>query len=118
MKSLGIAQVNNRVAYRLDCAEKIMIVNKDHKGRIQLHTVNLSETNTIRRVQQIIHLGIDTLICGSAGKFACHMLQYHGIQVIGRVIGTAHDALNLYLKGELHEGTVIPPPAQKTKKTF
>ncbi len=115
MKALGIAQVEDRVAYRLDCAEKITIVTKNRKGKIQLQTVNIYEKNTIRRVQQIIQLRIDTLICGSAGKFACRMLQHHGIQVIGRVIGTAHDALNLYLKGELKEGTVIPPQDLKTK---
>ena len=66
MKPLGIAQLDERVAYRLDCADKIMVVTKDKKGAVNLQEVFLADRDPLRRAQLIIHLEIQTLICGTA----------------------------------------------------
>jgi len=116
MNSVGIAQVDRRVAYRLDCAEKIPVATRDNKGEIQLREARLPETDSIRCIQQISRLGIRTLICGAVSGFACRMLQHHGIQVIGWVVGDAQEVLEHYLKGDLHEGEILCASAGKRWK--
>lgn len=107
MKPVGIVRMENRVAYRLDCAQTIVVARKDRKGNVQVDEAVLSERDPIRRVQQIADLGIQTLICGAASGFACRMLQHHGIQVIAGVIGDAQDVLHHYLRGNLRAGAIL-----------
>ena len=60
MKPVGIAQMDDRVAYRLDFANKILGATKDRKGTVHLREELLPEADSIRRAQQIVHLGIHT----------------------------------------------------------
>lgn len=113
MRPVGIVRRENRVAYRLDCADTIVVARKDRKGKVQLQEAVLSERDVIRRVRQIADLGIETLICGAVSGFVFRMLQHHGIQVIGGVIGNAQDVLNQYLSGNLRAGAILQGPALK-----
>lgn len=113
MKPVGIVRMENRVAYRLDCADTIVVARKDHKGRLQLEEAALSERDAIRRVQQIADLGIETLICGAVSVFVFRMFQHHGIHVIGGVIGDAQDVLDRYLNGNLRAGAILHRPAMR-----
>jgi predicted Fe-Mo cluster-binding NifX family protein len=118
MKPVGIVRMENRVAYRLDCADTVVVARKDVKGKVQLKETVLSERDAIRRVQQIADLGIDTLICGGMSGFVFRMFQHHGIHVIGGVIGDAQDVLQDYLSGNLRAGAVLHGPAMKRSGAF
>ena len=118
MKPVGIVRMENRVAYRLDCADTIVVARKDRKGNVQIEEAALSERDAIRRVQQIADLGIETLICGAVSGFVFRMFQHHGIQVIGGVIGNAQDVLYHYVKGNLRAGAVLHSPAPKRSEAF
>ena len=118
MKPVGIVRMENRVAYRLDCADTIVVARKDLKGNVQLQEAVLSERDAIRRVQQIADLGIETLICGAVSGFVFRMFQHHGIQVIGGVIGDAQDVLHHYVNGNLRAGAVLHTPALKRSEAF
>jgi predicted Fe-Mo cluster-binding NifX family protein len=113
MKPVGIVRRENRVAYRLDCADTIVVARKDRKGNVELQEAVLSERDAIRRVQQIADLGIETLICGAVSGFIFRMFHHHGIRVIGGVIGNAQDVLNQYLRGNLRAGAILHTPASK-----
>jgi len=113
MKPVGIVRMENRVAYRLDCADTIVVARKDRKGNVQMEEAVLSERDAIRRVQQIADLGIETLICGAVSGFVFRMFQHHGIQVIGGVIGDAQDVLHHYLDGNLRSGAILHTPGLK-----
>ncbi len=113
MKSVGIAQVNHRVAYRLDCADKILIAAKDGKGRVHLEEIILTEENPIRRVKQIVSLGINTLVCGAMSNFVFRMFQYHGIEIIGGVVGDTKEVLKQYLNGSLRGEMALYCPKKR-----
>ena len=107
MKPVGIVRMENRVAYRLECADTVMVARKDRKGNVRLQEAVLSEKDAIRRVRQIADLGIETLICGAVSAFVFRMFQHHGIQVIGGVIGDAQDVLDHYVRGNLRAGAIL-----------
>ena len=113
MKSAGIAQLNNRVAFRFDRADKIMVLQKDKKGKIFFYEILLTESNPIRRVQQIVSLGINTFICGAMSRFVCHMFQHHGIEVIGGVAGDTPDIIEQFLQGTLQKEMDIYSPGEE-----
>jgi predicted Fe-Mo cluster-binding NifX family protein len=118
MKPVGIVRVENRVAYRLDCADTIVVATRDRQGNVRLQEAVLSERNAIRRVQQIAELGIQTLICGAVSGFVFRMLQHHGIHVIGGVIGDARDVLDQYISGNLRAGAILHTPGLKRSDPF
>ena len=118
MKPVGIVRMENRVAYRLDCADTVVVARKDPKGNVQMEEAILSESDPIRRVQQIADLGIETLICGAVSGFVFRMFQHHGIQVIGGVIGEAQDVLHHYLDGNLRAGAILHTPGLKRSGAF
>ena len=118
MKPVGIVRMENRVAYRLDCADTIVVARKDRKGNVQREEAVLSERDAIRRVQQIADLGIETLICGAVSGFVFRMFQHHGIHVIGGVIGDAQEVLDHYLSGSLRAGAILHTPAMKRSGAF
>jgi predicted Fe-Mo cluster-binding NifX family protein len=118
MKPVGIVRMESRVAYRLDCADTIVVARRDRKGNVRLEEAVLSERDAIRRVQQIADLGIETLICGAVSGFVFRMLQHQGIHVIGGVIGDAQDVLNHYLSGNLRAGAILHPSAVKRPGAF
>ncbi len=118
MKPVGIVRMENRVAYRLDCADTIVVARKDRKGNVQIEEAALSERDAIRRVQQIADLGIETLICGAVSGFVFRMFQHHGIQVIGGVIGEAQDVLHRYVNGSLRAGAILHTPGWRRSGAF
>jgi predicted Fe-Mo cluster-binding NifX family protein len=118
MKPVGIVRKEYRVAYRLDCADTIVVARKDGKGNVQMEEAVLSECDAIRRVQQIADLGIETLICGAVSGFVFRMFQHHGIQVIGGVIGDAQDVLRHYVNGNLRAGAVLHTPNMNRSEAF
>jgi len=118
MKPVGIVRMENRVAYRLDCADTIVVARKDRKGNVQIEEAALSERDAIRRVQQIADLGIETLICGAVSGFVFRMFQHHGIQVIGGVIGEAQDVLHHYVNGNLRAGAILHTPGWRSSGAF
>ncbi len=118
MKPVGIVRMDNRVAYRLECADTVVVARKDRKGNIQLEETVLSEKDAIRRVQQIADLGIETVICGAVSGFVFRMFQHHGIRVIGGVIGDARDVLDHYVSGTLRAGAILHTPGLKQSGAF
>ena len=118
MKPVGIVRMENRVAYRLDCADTIVVARKDRRGNVLLEEAALSERDAIRRVRQIADLGIETLICGGVSGFVFRMFQHHGIQVIGGVIGDAQDVLHHYLDGNLRAGAILHPPGMRRRGAY
>lgn len=108
MHPVGILQSNDRVASRLDHAAEILIARPaEPGGEIRLNRVPLAHTDAIRRVRQIVHLGVGTLVCGAVSQFVVRMFQHHGIQVIGWVIGDTRKVLDAYCRGHLREGMVF-----------
>lgn len=115
MRTVGIAEIRGRVAYRLDMAESLTLVREGPEGALNIEETVLSEQDPIRRVQQIAGLGVQTLVCGAVSGFVHRMFQHRGIQVIGWVIGDTHEVLQSYRRGTLSDGAVLHAPRKKGK---
>ena len=100
MRPVGIANTGNRVAQRLDCAESIVIAEKDQEGTVRLREVALSAVHPMRRVQEIVDLGVETLICGALSGFVARMFEHHGILVFDWVVGETREILTELLAEE------------------
>jgi len=101
------------------CAERISPVF-DVSGRLLLTDIEggtevsrdekvLDETHPPGRVEQIVDLGVDVLICGAISRPLEGMLGSAGVRVIPYVCGRAEEVLQAFLSGQLDQQRFLMP---------
>lgn len=103
MKSIALSVYGNRISSRLDVAEKMMIVSVDDNEVKRKQTLLLQESNPLQKINKIIQLNPDVLICGGLTEVCSEKLKCSKIQVISWVQGNGEEILQDYLGGLLSE---------------
>jgi predicted Fe-Mo cluster-binding NifX family protein len=103
MKTIALSVFGDRISSRLDVAEKLMIVSADDNEVKKMQTILLQESNPINKINSIIELKPDVLICGGLTEVYAEKLKYSKINVIPWVQGNSEEILQTYLDGVLSE---------------
>ena len=103
MKTIALSVYGNRISSRLDVAEKMMIVSADDNTVKKKQSLLLQESNPIKKINTIIELKPDVLICGGLTEICAQMLEHSNIVVISWVQGSSEEVLQAYLGGLLPE---------------
>jgi len=103
MKTIALSIFGNRISSRLDVCEKIMIVKVDNHSILNRETLLLDNNDTVKKLDSLIQLKPDVLICGGLTNLCKKMLSNNKIRVIPWVQGNAEEILNLFLIGSLSE---------------
>lgn len=94
----------NRVAPRCLHAESMLLASID-KGKVNSQLLhNTSGLSSSEKVELLVNLGIDVIICGAAPEDFREEAQARGIAVITNIAGEAEDILTQLVKGELVSG--------------
>lgn len=101
MKKLAIPVYGGRISNRLDCSENIMLVTVENGIVKERETIRLALTNSLERINTLIELGADVLICNGITKFYSNKLKDSNIRVIPWVCGDVEETLSRYLEDEL-----------------
>ena len=101
MKKIAIPVFENRISNRLDCSENIMLYSVDNEKVKSCETIRLVRANPSEKLNVLLELGIDVLICNGITNFYSYKLKESKIQVIPWISGESEDVLQHYLKGEL-----------------
>ena len=103
MRTIALSVFGDRISSRLDVAERMMIVSTDDNKVKNKQTIILQETNPVQKVNKIIELNPDVLICGGLTEVCAEKLKYSKIYVISWVQGNSEEILQAYLGGLLSE---------------
>jgi predicted Fe-Mo cluster-binding NifX family protein len=109
METIAISIFGNRISSRLDVSEKLMIVTTENDKIKTRDTILLESTDILKKLDTLLKLKPDVLICGGLTNLCKKMLSNYNIKVIPWVKGDTELILKLYLKGLLVE---------KNKKNF
>lgn len=93
----------NRISSRLDVSEKLMVVRVENHMVKNKETLLLNGKDTLKKLDTLVKLKPDVLICGGLTEFCKKKLSNKKIRVIPWVQGDTEHVLNLYLKGSLPE---------------
>ena len=104
MKKIAISIFHNRIASRLDSAENLMLVTADDGKVKSRELVLLREEDSLRKIDKIVQLKPDVLICGGLTKICDDKLKSSNIKVIPWVQGNAECILSLCLKNSFING--------------
>ena len=109
METIAISIFGNRISSRLDVSEKLMIVTTENDKIKTRDTILLESTDILKKLDTLLKLKPDVLICGGLTNLCKKMLSNYNIKVIPWVKGDTELILKLYLTGLLVE---------KNKKNF
>jgi len=106
MKTIAMSVFGNRISSRLDVSEKLMIVNVENNSVKNRKIFHLDNEDTFKKLDTLIQLKPDVLICGGLTNLCKKKLSNNKIKVIPWVQGNTEEVLNLYLHGTLTEKTM------------
>ena len=101
MKTIALSVFRNKISSRLDVAEKMMIVSADDSNVKKKQIIQMQGSNPINKINTIIELKPDVLICGGLTKICEQMLKHNNIVVIPWMQGNSEEILQEYLDGLL-----------------
>lgn len=104
MRRIAITIFNERVAPRLDSAEKLILVTTDEGEVKSRELVLLREVDPLRKIDIIFKLKPDVLICGGLTEICEYKLSHSNIKVISWVQGNTDYILSLCLRNKFIDG--------------
>jgi len=95
----------NRVSPVFDSARKIVLVQVENGTPAGRNNVSLNDKLPPHRIEQLVNLGVDTLICGAISQKLTAMCRNSGITVFAWVAGPLEKVIQAFAAGR------FPDPA-------
>jgi predicted Fe-Mo cluster-binding NifX family protein len=106
MKKVALSIFKNRISARLDSADEILILTLENKRVKNSETIRIIPSSPLDKIQQIIELNPDVLICGGLTQLCSHKLKNTKITVVPWTKGNAEDVFKQFLEGQLIEPVI------------
>jgi len=98
---IAIPTFATRVSPRFDCAQFVLVVTINEGRAPERQELAASDWALHERINRLLELGVDTVICGGIDRWSAASLQSAGVTVYGWVTGEVEDALSALLQGDL-----------------
>ena len=107
MKTIALSTFRNRISSRLDSADEILILTLEKNQVKNSKTIRIIPSSPLDKIQQIIELNPDVLICGGLTQLCDRKLQNTQITIIPWTKGNAEDVFKQFLEGKLTESVTV-----------
>jgi len=107
MKKIALSTFNNRISSRLDSADEILILTLENNRVKNSEKVRIIPSSPLDKIQQIIELNPDVLICGGLTQLCNRKLQNTNIKVVPWTKGNAEDVFQQFLEGKLTQSVTM-----------
>jgi predicted Fe-Mo cluster-binding NifX family protein len=104
---IAIPTFGTRVSPRFDCAQAVLIVNVEEGESAEHEELMASGWAPHERINKLLELGVDTIVCGGIDAWSAESLQSAGVTIYGWVAGEIDDVLAALLRGELDSEAVM-----------
>jgi predicted Fe-Mo cluster-binding NifX family protein len=98
MKKIALLIFQDRIASRLDSAEKLMLVKVEGGKIISRELILLEEVDPLKKADKIVQLNPDILICGGLTENCEEIFRNTSINVFPWIQGNAENILSLCVK--------------------
>jgi len=107
MKTIALSIFRDRISSRLDSADEVLLLTLENKEVKSRESVRIIPNNPLDKIQQIIQLNPDVLICGGLTQLCGSRLNNSRIIVLPWIKGNTEEVLNKYLEGKLSDSVSI-----------
>ena len=98
---VAIPLFGNRISPRFDFSPEIWLIELKDGEMVNEEKLIIPNLNLSQRLDQLVSLGVNKMICGGIDSFSIGQLGSRGIDVIHNVAGEAGEALGLFIRGVL-----------------
>jgi predicted Fe-Mo cluster-binding NifX family protein len=116
MFKLGIPVFLNRIAPRLDCARKLLVLGIEGDRLVARAEFDISHWPPNEKITHLERLGVEKVICGGLRLEDKADLQRLGIQVLAPVFGEVDRILQDYLEGQLERMACCQGQRQRRRR--
>ena len=109
MALVAIPVWNGRVSPVLDCARRLFIVQINAGGVLRKKEVLLEESHPLAKVERLVSLQVDVLICGAISRSLACMFLNSGITVFAWISGPLEKVIQAFVAGRLLEPAYTMP---------
>ena len=114
MKTIAIPVFGNRISPRLDYTVSMQLITIESgsiKGR---ETIKLIAHSSLEKINMLIELHPDVIICDGVSKLSYDKLINHDIAVFPWIHGEVDTIIKKYLEGKLRQSNIQDQPGTKT----
>ncbi len=115
---VAVPQWQGRVSPVFDVAGQLLVVELVDGRAVAREEKPFRMTGFDERVQYLVDLGIDTLICGAVSQPLETLVAERGIRVLARVCGDVDEILRAFCAGTLEEDRFAMPGCCGTRRRF
>jgi predicted Fe-Mo cluster-binding NifX family protein len=98
---IAIPTFGARVSPRFDCAQSVLVVTVEDGTPSKPQELLASGWAPHQRINKLLELGVDTVLCGGIDCWSVESLQSAGVTIYGWVTGEIEGALAALLSGDL-----------------
>jgi predicted Fe-Mo cluster-binding NifX family protein len=106
---IALSTFNGRVSPVFDWSTLLVVIDSSEGREVRRQEHSLEGTSPKARVDRLVALGIDTLICGGISRFMLAMLEARSIKVIPWIAGEVEQVITAFLEDRIPgEGFFMP----------
>jgi predicted Fe-Mo cluster-binding NifX family protein len=109
---------DGRISPVFDVSRQSLILTIENGVTAARHSENIEAQTPAARIERLLTLGIETLICGAISRPLHHELTTRGVKVIAFVAGEIEDVVASFLAGTLPTPALSMPGCRREQKRF
>jgi predicted Fe-Mo cluster-binding NifX family protein len=113
---IAIPRWQGRISPVLDSASELMVIDIEAGQELRRDERPLGRTDPLSRAQEIVELGVETVICGAISAAMEARLVSAGVRVIGFTCGPVDEVLGAFLNGDLTQQAFVMPGCQRWRR--
>jgi predicted Fe-Mo cluster-binding NifX family protein len=98
---IAIPTFGSRVSPRFDCAQDFLIVTAEDGIPQERRELAASGWAPHERINKLVDLGVDTVLCGGIDCWSAESLQSAGVNIYSLMAGEIDDCLAALVRGDL-----------------
>lgn len=98
---LAIPNFGGRISPRIDCAETLQLFSIENKEIIQRDTIKILAHSNLERINLILRLKPDVVICDGISNLLRDRLKENEIKVIAWLHGNVDEIVDNYINGKI-----------------
>jgi len=107
-----------RISPVFDVSRHALVLTIESGAVLARRSEDIETQSPTAKIERLLTLGIETLICGAISKSLHCELSARGVKVIGFVAGEVDDVVASFLAGRLPSPALLMPGCRRGRKRF
>ena len=113
---IAIAVWQSRISPVFDTAGQLLILEIENSCESQRTEQSIFEPSMQKRVDQLVELDVDVLLCGAISRQLADMVAASGIRLVPWLTGDAEGVLQWYLTGKPIDSRFLMPGCDRQRR--